>query len=95
MYQPEIGKHLEIFKKSADNENGMFSKELTELLYQVIKSWQVIAVTLALIFYMYLVSYAARRYRRPRSVSKSKPQKVKPAPKAAITEESEESIPLE
>jgi len=94
MNQPEIGKHLEIFKISADNENGMFSKELSELLIQVIKSWQVIAVTVALVLYMYLVSYAARRYHRPRSVSKSKPQKVKTEPpKTEAPEESE--VPLE
>jgi Na+-transporting methylmalonyl-CoA/oxaloacetate decarboxylase gamma subunit len=60
----------------------MFSKELTELLLQVIKSWQVIAVTIALIVYMYLVGYVARSYHRPRSVSKSKPKKAKSAPQA-------------
>jgi len=58
----------------------MFSQELKELLIQVIQSWQVIAVTIALVFYMYLVGYVARSYRRPRSVSKSKPKKAKPAP---------------
>jgi hypothetical protein len=54
----------------------MFSKELSELLSQVITSWQVIAVTVALVLYIYLVNYAARRYRRPRFVSKSRPKKA-------------------
>ena len=58
----------------------MFSKELTELLLQVITSWQVIAVTIGLVLFMSLVSYVARRYHRPASVSKSKPKKVKPPP---------------
>jgi hypothetical protein len=60
----------------------MFSKELTELILQVIKSWQVIAVTVALVLYIYLVNYVARSYHRPHSVSKSKPKKVKSASKA-------------
>jgi len=58
----------------------MFSQEFTELLIQVIQSWQVIAVTIALVLFINLVGYVARSYRRPRSVSKSKPKKVKPAP---------------
>jgi len=70
----------------------MFSKELTELFIQVIESWQVIAVTIALVVYMYLVGYVARRYHRPHSVSKSKPRKVKPPP-APKKEESDETLP--
>jgi flagellar biosynthesis/type III secretory pathway M-ring protein FliF/YscJ len=54
----------------------VFSKELTELLKQVIMSWQVIAVTVVLVIYIYLVTYAARRYRRPRMKSE-KPNKRK------------------
>jgi len=63
--------------KNADDKNGMFSGNLTALLLQVIKSWQVIAISVALVLYMFLVNYVARTYRRPRSVSKSKPQKAK------------------
>jgi hypothetical protein len=66
----------------------MFSEELTHLLFQVIKSWQVIAVSIALILYLSLVSYAARAHHKPSSVSKTKPKKkknpteaAKPAPK--------------
>jgi hypothetical protein len=43
----------------------MFSGELIGLLGQVISSWQVIAVSVALILYMFLVSYVARTYKRP------------------------------
>ena len=51
--------------------------KLTELFFQVITTWQVLAVTVVLILYMYLVGYVARTYHRPHFVSKSKPKKVK------------------
>lgn len=53
------------------------SKELIGLLLQVLKSWQVIAITIAIVLYISLVSYVARAYHRPRAVSKSKPKKKK------------------
>jgi hypothetical protein len=43
----------------------MFSGELMSLLKQVISSWQVIAVSAALVLYLFLVSYVARTYKRP------------------------------
>jgi membrane protein implicated in regulation of membrane protease activity len=52
----------------------VFSKEIIDLLLQVLSSWQVIAVTLAIIAYMSLVSWVTRASRRPR-VSKSKARK--------------------
>jgi hypothetical protein len=55
----------------------MFSEELSHLLFQVIKSWQVIAVSIAMILYLSLVSYAARAHHKPSSVSKTKPRKRK------------------
>jgi hypothetical protein len=54
----------------------MFSPELRELLTQVIKSWQVIAVSVALVFYIWLVKYVSRRYHRPH-MSRSKPKRAK------------------
>jgi hypothetical protein len=54
----------------------MFSKEIINLLLQVIKSWQVIAVTVAVVLYMSLVSYVASGHHRPHA-SKSKPKKKK------------------
>ncbi len=54
----------------------MFSKEFFELLLQVLKSWQVIAVTIGLIVYIWLVSYTTKSYRRPR-VKKAKVKRAK------------------
>ena len=53
----------------------MFSEELKELLIQVIKSWQVIAVSIVLVLYISLVNYAARAHKKPAFVSKIKPKK--------------------
>jgi hypothetical protein len=59
----------------------MFSEELTNILIQVIKSWQVIAVSVALVMYMSLVGYVARAHHKPASVSRTKPKKKeKPKP---------------
>jgi hypothetical protein len=55
----------------------MVSEELMKLLPQVIQSWQVILITIVIVFYLFLVCYVARTYHRPRSVSKSKPKKKK------------------
>jgi hypothetical protein len=50
----------------------MFSGELISLLKQVISSWQVIAVSVALVLYIFLVSYVARTYKRPSGTSFAK-----------------------
>ena len=55
----------------------MFTDELINLLLQVIKSWQVIAVTIALLLYMSMVNYVLRAHHKPASVSKTKPKKQK------------------
>ncbi|MDR3248026.1 MAG: hypothetical protein LBT39_04495 [Treponema sp.] len=47
------------------------SKELFSLLIQVIRSWQVLAVTGALIVYFLLVSSVTRGHKRPRSVART------------------------
>jgi len=74
----------------------MFSEELKGLLIQVIKSWQVIAVSIVLVLYISLVNYAARAHKKPVSVSKlkpkkkekkEKPKKEKPAPQETEDEE--------
>ncbi|MDR2258398.1 MAG: hypothetical protein LBE14_04520 [Treponema sp.] len=63
----------------------MFSKEMISLLIRIITSWQVIAVTVVFILYVFLVSYVARLYRHPRPMSmfsarpKSKKAKNQPA----------------
>ena len=83
--------NLEILEINADDKKGMFSNELKELLPQVIRSWQVIAVTIAIVLYICLVNYVARTHHRPNFVSKTKPKKAKakPAPKPAEEEDIE------
>jgi flagellar biosynthesis/type III secretory pathway M-ring protein FliF/YscJ len=54
----------------------MFSKEFLELLTEIIKSWQVIAVTVAIIIYLRIISSVAKAYRKPR-VKKEKAIKTK------------------
>jgi hypothetical protein len=68
----------------------MFSKELLSLLLEVITSWQVIAVTVVIVLYLFLVTYVGRLYHRPRSISSfpSKPKKKKEE-KAAAPEDGE------
>jgi hypothetical protein len=53
----------------------MFSDELKDILIQVIKSWQVIAVSIVLVLYISLVNYASRAHKKPAFVSKIKPKK--------------------
>jgi Na+-transporting methylmalonyl-CoA/oxaloacetate decarboxylase gamma subunit len=62
----------------------MYSGSFAGLAIQVIQSWQVIVITITLVAFMYLIGYVSRSYRRPRSVSKSKPKKAK-APKEQKT----------
>jgi len=62
---------------------------IIELLKKVLVSWQVIAVTLAIIIYFFIVSYTARTYHRPRSSKKPKvkaPKKKKADAAAADSE---------
>ena len=57
----------------------MFSEELRNLLVQVVTSWQVIAVSIALVLYIFLINYVSSSYHQPRIISKSqsKPRKMK------------------
>jgi hypothetical protein len=47
------------------------SKELIDLLIQVIRSWQVLAVTGVLIVYFLLISNVTRKHHRPRMVART------------------------
>jgi len=63
----------------------MFSSEIRNLLVQVITSWQVIAVTVVLVIYIFIINYAAKIRQRSSSgwqaMPKSKPEKNEvPAP---------------
>jgi hypothetical protein len=72
----------------------MFSKEFLEILVEIVKSWQVIAVTIAMLIYLNIVSYVARSYHRPK-VKRVKIKKEKAAAAApvdagpAVTDEGE------
>ena len=47
----------------------MFSEEVRKLLAEVLSSWQVLAVTVVLIIYIFLVNYVARLHHRRRRPS--------------------------
>ena len=63
----------------------MGSLTIFEILKQIFTSWQVIAVTIALILYTSIVSHVAKSYHSPRSTKKIKIFKKKDKP-AAIEE---------
>jgi hypothetical protein len=75
----------------------MFSGELAGLLKQVITSWQVITVSVALVLYMFLVSYVSRTYKRPRShlsLGKTKKGDLAPAGEPDIETDDSDDLGL-
>ena len=69
--------------------SNMFNEEVRRLLIKVISSWQVIAVTIALVVYFSLVNYVTRVHqRRPRILPKKKPKPS--APEEPATSETDE-----
>ena len=66
----------------------MFSEEIKRLLVQVITSWQVLAVTVVIIIYIFLVNFVARTYHRPRRLSmpRIKKRKTSEAPASSAPE---------
>jgi len=80
----------------------MFPEDTLEIFIHVIKSWQVIVVSVILVFYVFLINFTARTYHRPRFVSNSKPKKpkreatvkVKPKEKS-VPDNSDEALGLE
>jgi len=75
----------------------MFSKEFMGLAFEIIKSWQVIAITVVLVAYIFLVNYVARTYHRPHFASRLKPKKSKAAKPKEVSEDenSNEALGLE
>jgi len=75
----------------------MFSKETISLLVQVIFSWQVIAVTIAVFLYISLVNFVARthiskfRYSSPIK-ARHKQKKAVQAAKASSKEKAEDDV---
>jgi len=64
---------------------------IVELVKKVLMSWQVIAVTLAIIIYFFIVSYTARTYHRPRASKKPKVKAPKKKKADAASPEGSES----
>ena len=50
----------------------MFSGETIRIALKLITTWQVIAVTIAIVLFIFLINYVTRYKRGPRKVSKSK-----------------------
>jgi hypothetical protein len=76
----------------------MFKPEVWNVVIQVIASWQVIAVTVVLILYVFLVAYVARLYRHPRiriGAGKSKKQKAESAEEPVSEEDVNSELGLE
>jgi len=60
----------------------MFSKEYFEILSEILKSWQVLAATVALIIFFHIVSYVARSYhpkRAKKKISKKSKKEIQTA----------------
>ena len=73
---------------STDTINMVQAMEMSDVLKMVISSWQVIAVTVALVLYLFIVFYVAKAYRRPRmSPIKIKLRRSKSAETAGGPEE--------
>jgi hypothetical protein len=53
--------------------------EIKDMLIQVITTWQVIAASVVVILYFFLVSYVAKLYRRARSPGGSRKKRGKAA----------------
>lgn len=60
----------------------MYPGGLVALVKDVISSWQVIAVTLAMLIFLKIIFYVSASYRRPIKIKKLIPKK-KPKPAAA------------
>ena len=83
----------------SESKKYMLSDELKRLLFQVISSWQVLAVTVVLIIYVFIVNNVARIYhRRPHKLSlpkRVKPAKPEPAEEPVPEAEESEELDLE
>ena len=74
----------------------MFSEELRNLLLKVISSWQVLAVTVVLVAYVFLIQFVARSYHRRRVRQPSTPKiKVKKEPAKMVVPQESDDLGLE
>jgi type VI protein secretion system component VasK len=83
---------LPIYKRGG----AVLSEELKALIVQVLTSWQVLAVTIGIIIYIFIVTSVAKLYRsaRPKKPKTNKPQKEKKEKKEKksdkVTEDTED-----
>ena len=78
----------------------MFEKEIFQLIKQVVTSWQVIVITIALIIYLNIVFSAAKSYRVPKfgkiSIKKKKKEVAVVTPEVSDEEgDTNEDLGLE
>jgi hypothetical protein len=72
----------------------MSFQELKDLIIQIVRSWEVIAVTIAVVLYVLLVSYVGRLYHRTRPSLGGRPKKAK-AKAAKASKAAPETAPAE
>jgi hypothetical protein len=70
----------------------MSFKELWNLVVQLLTSWQVIAVTVVVFFYFFLVSYVSRLRYKSRPPSNTRPRKAKKVPRKETPTAAEEEL---
>jgi hypothetical protein len=71
----------------------MSFNELRDLIKQLVTSWQVIAVTVVVFFYFYLVSSVTRpRYKLKTTPTSTRKKKVKKVPRKATPTAAEENL---
>jgi hypothetical protein len=70
----------------------MSFKELWDLVVQLLTSWQVIAVTVVVFFYFFLVSYAGRLRYKNHPSSNARFGKVKKTPRRKTPTAAEEEL---
>jgi hypothetical protein len=70
----------------------MSFKELRDIVVQLITSWQVIAVTVVVFFYFFLVLYVGRLRYKIKSPSTGRPQRMKKVPRKATPAATEEDL---
>ena len=69
---------------------AMFGAEVRDMLLQVMTSWQVLAVTIVIILYIFLVNYVAQVYHhRPRKKKQPK-KKVEKSEEEEIIDDNDE-----
>jgi hypothetical protein len=70
----------------------MSFNELKNLVVQLLTSWEVIAVTVVVFFYFFLVLYAGRVSYKIKPPQSARPQKMKKIPRKATPAAAEEEL---